>query len=254
MSLIDIFRRVKDALAGAPVDREPNVRPASEDPLGDPADAEDRAYGIRPASEDPLGDPADVEERVYYNVRPASEDPLGDPADTEDRAYGIRPASEDPLGDPADDIRDFANRFGSSDYTEQNAYDHLDRFQGHPAYFDAQREYLNQMSADEFNANAEQAAYQLPPEQGQNIANGLLGALQGRGFDFSQIAGFLGLSSDSPQQMQPQDLARLLGWAQQNQPDALHEALSDKPWFIKALGNSAVTGILSNLASRLFNQ
>ncbi|AIE86194.1 hypothetical protein [Fimbriimonas ginsengisoli] len=48
--------------------------------------------GIRPASEDPLGDPADFaspgnsNQRSYgylsgQNVRPASEDPLGDPAD-----------------------------------------------------------------------------------------------------------------------------------------------------------------------------
>lgn len=38
------------------------VRPASEDPLGDPADREDQRYGrVEPASEDPLGDPADQE-------------------------------------------------------------------------------------------------------------------------------------------------------------------------------------------------
>jgi len=37
-------------------------------------------YGnVRPASEDPYGDPADYGQ--YGNVRPASEDPYGDPAD-----------------------------------------------------------------------------------------------------------------------------------------------------------------------------
>ena len=50
-----------------------NVRPASEDPMGDPAD---QMRNVRPASEDPRGDPAD-----QMNVRHASEDPLGDPAD-----------------------------------------------------------------------------------------------------------------------------------------------------------------------------
>jgi hypothetical protein len=35
-----------------------NVRPASEDPYGDPADAKG-AKNVRPASEDPYGDPAD---------------------------------------------------------------------------------------------------------------------------------------------------------------------------------------------------
>jgi hypothetical protein len=55
---------------------------------------------IRPASQDPYGDPADNVN--YGNIKPASQDPLGDPADDADRARGIRPASEDPLGDPAD--------------------------------------------------------------------------------------------------------------------------------------------------------
>ena len=64
---------------------------------------QDREYGdrqVRPASEDPYGDPAD--QGYYGNVRPASEDPYGDPADQ--GYYGnVRPASEDPYGDPADE-------------------------------------------------------------------------------------------------------------------------------------------------------
>jgi len=36
---------------------------------------------VRPASEDPLGDPADAgNQGAFGNVRPASEDPYGDPA------------------------------------------------------------------------------------------------------------------------------------------------------------------------------
>lgn len=65
---------------------------------------------VRPASEDPLGDPADFGAAGHFpsNVRPASEDPLGDPGVGPGPSYGylggknIRPASEDPLGDPAD--------------------------------------------------------------------------------------------------------------------------------------------------------
>jgi len=34
---------------------------------------------VRPASEDPYGDPAD--QGMFGNVSPASEDPYGDPAD-----------------------------------------------------------------------------------------------------------------------------------------------------------------------------
>lgn len=41
-------------------------------------------YGnVRPASEDPYGDPADSGQ--YGNIRPASEDPYGDPADQQRR-------------------------------------------------------------------------------------------------------------------------------------------------------------------------
>ncbi len=47
------------------------VRPASEDPLGDPGDFGD----TKSASEDPLGDPG----RASGNIKSASEDPLGDP-------------------------------------------------------------------------------------------------------------------------------------------------------------------------------
>jgi len=99
----DFLRRAKDFFIGSDdnqaerdVDyRDREVRPASEDPYGDPADY----YGnLTPASQDPYGDPADQE--YYGNVRPASEDPYGDPADY----YGnISPASEDPYGDPADE-------------------------------------------------------------------------------------------------------------------------------------------------------
>jgi hypothetical protein len=39
-----------------------NVRPASEDPYGDPAD-EFRGRSVKPASEDPYGDPADEPRR-----------------------------------------------------------------------------------------------------------------------------------------------------------------------------------------------
>ena len=55
-----------------------NVRPASQDPHGDPG-AQQGGYNTRPASQDPYGDPA--ESSGYKGVKPASQDPLGDPAD-----------------------------------------------------------------------------------------------------------------------------------------------------------------------------
>ena len=75
------------------------LRKAKEAILGNNDDPQEGNYEgqIRPASEDPYGYPADQQ---FGNVRPASEDPYGDPADQQ---FGnVRPASEDPYGDPAD--------------------------------------------------------------------------------------------------------------------------------------------------------
>ena len=65
--MVDGFlRKVQEALTGDNTDQG--------DYQGD-----NEEYGnVRPASEDPYGDPADQE---YGNVRSASEDPYGDPAD-----------------------------------------------------------------------------------------------------------------------------------------------------------------------------
>ncbi|MEG3941180.1 MULTISPECIES: translation initiation factor [unclassified Microcoleus] len=102
--MVDGFlRKLKDAIVGPDSEQvDPdanyddranagqfgNVRPASEDPYGDPADnvANAGQFGnVRPASEDPYGDPADnvADAGMFGNVRPASEDPYGDPADEE---------------------------------------------------------------------------------------------------------------------------------------------------------------------------
>lgn len=98
--MVDGFlRKMKDALVGgdeqydqdANTDQYGNVRPASEDPYGDPANqvGNYEQFGdVRPASEDPYGDPGNYEQAGYGqdygqfgDVRPASEDPYGDPAD-----------------------------------------------------------------------------------------------------------------------------------------------------------------------------
>jgi hypothetical protein len=96
----EFVRQIKDAILGPDgeqVDADANyedasnpgqygnVRPASEDPYGDPADQYGQFGDVRPASEDPYGDPADytADAGMFGDVRPASEDPYGDPADEE---------------------------------------------------------------------------------------------------------------------------------------------------------------------------
>jgi hypothetical protein len=115
MSLEGIFEKIKELITGEDEKRpadDPDIRPASEDPYGDPADQEgpythQDGYtnrDIAPASQDVYGGPSDADQGIL----PASQDPYGDPADTGEaveQEIDIRPASEDPYGDPADDPR-----------------------------------------------------------------------------------------------------------------------------------------------------
>ncbi|MGH2416532.1 MAG: hypothetical protein ACRDEA_23120, partial [Microcystaceae cyanobacterium] len=52
----DFLRKAKDFIVGSNED-DREVRPATEDPYGDPADQNDYGNAI-PASQDPYGDPA----------------------------------------------------------------------------------------------------------------------------------------------------------------------------------------------------
>src|SRR5205823_10981864 len=120
----------------------------------------------------------------------------------------------------------------------------------HPDFADATHQHLSQMDPGEFQAGAQQAAMQAPPQQRQQVASDLLGALQAKGLNLSSIASMLGLGSASPQQMGPQGLAQLLGWAQQNHPEAASQAVSNSPGFLQQMGGPVVSGILQNLAGR----
>ncbi len=157
-------------------------------------------------------------------------------------------------GDLGQEAQELLSRFQGGNVPDQEAQQQYAQVQDHPDAQAAQQEVLNSMPPDDFSATAEQAAQSLPPQQRQDVASSLLGALQGRGLDLGSIASMLGLGSANPGSMGPADLARLLGWAQQNQPDALHEAIGDKPWFVQALGSPVVSSILSNLAGRLLNR
>ncbi|MFN3651691.1 MAG: translation initiation factor [Armatimonadota bacterium] len=110
MDFRNLLGGVLDMLTGGQTQRQrrPNVRPAAEDPWGDPADQGYAPTGtyqgrnVRPASEDPYGDPAD--EFQGQQVRPASMDPYGDPAD-QFQGHQVLDSSQDPYGDPADEER-----------------------------------------------------------------------------------------------------------------------------------------------------
>lgn len=78
MSLGDIFENIKEAITGG--GNENNQQ--NVDPNADQSNGNDQ--GILPASEDPMGDPADQGQYAGQQdggILPASEDPMGDPAD-----------------------------------------------------------------------------------------------------------------------------------------------------------------------------
>ena len=109
MSIVD---KILDMITGGGQQQgnPQDVRPASEDPYGDPADqgmGQQASYNrpgysegqVLPASQDPYGDPADTIDG--HPVLDASQDPYGDPAD-QYNGQPVLDASQDPYGDPAD--------------------------------------------------------------------------------------------------------------------------------------------------------
>jgi hypothetical protein len=66
----------------------------------------------------------------------------------------------------------------------------------------------------------------LQPHQQAGLAQTLLGALVNRGVNQQQITQGAGVSTLNPSQMNPQELAALAQWMQQNHPQALGQAAS----------------------------
>jgi hypothetical protein len=104
-TLLEAVKRNVLERAGAPREggRSGGLLDQLGDLLGRRKPAAPGRDNVRPASEDPYGDPADQQGSAYANAKPASEDPYGDPADAQKLGKNVRPASEDPYGDPADE-------------------------------------------------------------------------------------------------------------------------------------------------------
>lgn len=67
----------------------------------------------------------------------------------------------------------------------------------------------------------EQYYQQMPPDQRGNFLQGLMGMMSQRGIDPRQA----GIQNTDPYNMSPQDAARLTSYAQQQQPDILHQIM-----------------------------
>ncbi len=162
-------------------------------------------------------------------------------------------------------VDDFLNKFGANNgaIDDQQAQELHDRFVSSDpgnSQFDANTyhqgatQYLGTLPDDQFHQAASNAFAQAPQEQRQGLIGSLLGALSGHGVGVESLASTLGLSSTSPQQMTPDDFARVANYARREQPGALQQTVAEKPFLLKAMGNPVLMGILGVVASKMIGR
>lgn len=88
---------------------------------------------------------------------------------------------------------------------------------------------------------------QMPQQQRGNLMQGLLGSLMGQGFNPQQA----GIQNTDPYNMSPQDAARLTSYAQQQNPDILHQIMGPGGPLGSTGAKLAVAGIAA-LAAKHF--
>ncbi|MGI9087488.1 MAG: hypothetical protein ACR2HH_07090 [Chthoniobacterales bacterium] len=178
-------------------------------------------------------------------------------------------------------LEDFLQQFtGGAPAAAADAGEFHDRFVSHheddkefdnQTYHQAVADHLRQLPDDQFNDAAQNAVAQAGPQQRQDLLGGLLNALAGAGgvgalgnmvggggggggaSAIGQIARMLGLGTTDPAQMSGDDAAKLMNYARKENPQILQQAVAEKPWFVKALGNPIVIGALTMAATRLLN-
>jgi hypothetical protein len=157
-------------------------------------------------------------------------------------------------------VDDFMNRFGSGGTIDDSeAQQYHDRFVStNPAdsgfdnqtYHQSATEYLGKLPDDQFHDAARNAYYQAAPEERQGLLGGLLGALAG-GSGPADIASKLGLGTTDPSRMSADDATRLMNYARSEHPEVLQKTVQEKPWFVKAMGNPVLMGVLAMAAAKL---
>jgi hypothetical protein len=53
--------------------------------------------------------------------------------------------------------------------------------------------------------------------------------------------------------MSQDDAARLMNYARSERPEVLQKTVEEKPWFVKAMGNPVVMGVLTMAAAKLLS-
>ena len=157
-------------------------------------------------------------------------------------------------------VDDFMNRFGGGgtidDSEAQQLHDRFvstnpdDRAFDNQTYHQSATEYLGKLPDDQFQDAARNAVNQAAPQDRQGLLGGLLGALAG-GASQGDIANKLGLASTDPSKMSADDAARLMNYARTEKPEALKKTVEEKPWFVKAMGNPVIMGVLAVAAAKM---
>jgi hypothetical protein len=160
-------------------------------------------------------------------------------------------------------VDDFMNRFGGGGTIDDSEAQQLhDRFVStHPddrefdnkTYQQSATEYLGKLPDDKFQDAARNAYSQAAPQERQGLLGGLLSAL-GSGVATGgpgDIASKLGLGTTDPSRMSADDAARLMNYARSEHPEVLQKTVEEKPWFVKAMGNPIIMGVLAMAATKL---
>ena len=161
-------------------------------------------------------------------------------------------------------VDDFMQRFGGGGTMDEGeAAQYHDRFTSdHPndrefdnnTYHQAATQYLGKLPDDQFHQAAQNAVRQMPQQDRAGLLGTLMGALGGSGGDgLGGLAKTLGLGTTDPNQMSADDAAKVMNYARKEQPQALQQAVAEKPWFVKAMGNPVVMGALAMAASKLLS-
>lgn len=161
-------------------------------------------------------------------------------------------------------VDDFVRRFGGpGTVDDRQATNFFDRFAStrdedrdfdNDALYDGATQHLGRLDDDEFTRASTAAYRQAPPEDRTGFLQTIMRGLQGRGTDMGSIAQQIGLRSTNPQQMDADDYARLANYTRRQHPEVIRQAVQEKPWFVKAMGNPVVMGALTMAAAHMLNK
>lgn len=129
---------------------------------------------------------------------------------------------------------------------QQGNYNQVPHDQVHQAY----NQFAQQANPQQVQQATAQGYQQIPPQQHASVASTLLSFFQQHGLN-PQAAG---VQNTNPQQMSPQDMARMTQYAQQQQPDALKQLFQPGGTLSNPLIGMAVAGALAYGASQLFKK